>query len=207
MAVLSESGPEAADRAIGCEKCHGPGGNHLLAVNAPDAKDDPSIFLRDMAIARPSTTYGEPIVKLCGQCHDPRKVGFEVTPSLETAEPVPGDHALLEPLLHREPKEPRLRHLPQPAPRRRDEPPRTTKRNAWNATPAARVATQAASSLLHPQAAAYTAVAPLPRATEVRLHRLPHAKDQTPIPHSRFTDHHIRVHPELEGGEKPVAGH
>src|SRR5262249_36978024 len=23
-------GPETADRAIGCERCHGPGGNHLL---------------------------------------------------------------------------------------------------------------------------------------------------------------------------------
>ena len=26
-------GPEAADRAIGCERCHGPGGNHIRAIN------------------------------------------------------------------------------------------------------------------------------------------------------------------------------
>ena len=48
-AVLENSGPEAADHAIGCEKCHGPGGNHLLAV----AGEFP-----DLAIARPSLTSG-----------------------------------------------------------------------------------------------------------------------------------------------------
>jgi hypothetical protein len=78
MAVLTTTGPEAADPAIGCERCHGPGGHHLLAVagSAPPT---------DMAIARPSVARGEPIVQLCGQCHDPRKVGTEPTPSLQTA--------------------------------------------------------------------------------------------------------------------------
>ena len=33
-AVLSKTGPEATDQAIGCERCHGPGGNHLKAVAA-----------------------------------------------------------------------------------------------------------------------------------------------------------------------------
>ena len=28
------SGPEAADAGIGCEGCHGPGGNHVIAVEA-----------------------------------------------------------------------------------------------------------------------------------------------------------------------------
>jgi hypothetical protein len=27
-------GPEIADSAIGCERCHGPGGNHLRAINS-----------------------------------------------------------------------------------------------------------------------------------------------------------------------------
>src|SRR5262249_14287605 len=31
-AVLDQSAPEAADRAIGCERCHGPGQNHVQAV-------------------------------------------------------------------------------------------------------------------------------------------------------------------------------
>src|SRR5262249_39823808 len=33
-AVLHEVGPEAADHAIGCERCHGPGGHHVAAVEA-----------------------------------------------------------------------------------------------------------------------------------------------------------------------------
>ena len=45
QAVLETSGPEAADHAIGCEKCHGPGGNHVLAVAAK---------FPDLAIARPA---------------------------------------------------------------------------------------------------------------------------------------------------------
>ena len=63
QAVLSATGPEAADHAIGCEKCHGPGGNHLLAVNAR---------FPDLAIARPSLASGARVVKICAQCHSPR---------------------------------------------------------------------------------------------------------------------------------------
>ena len=62
-AVLEEAGPEAADRAIGCERCHGPGGNHLLAVDAR---------FPDPAIGRPSLASGAAVVQLCAQCHSPR---------------------------------------------------------------------------------------------------------------------------------------
>ena len=62
-AVLLASGPEAADTAIGCEKCHGPGGNHLLAV---DSK------FPDLAIGRPTLVSGLPVVKICAQCHNGR---------------------------------------------------------------------------------------------------------------------------------------
>ena len=58
-----DAGPEAADRAIGCEKCHGPGGNHLLAVAAR---------FPDLAIARPSLASGARVVRICAQCHSPR---------------------------------------------------------------------------------------------------------------------------------------
>ncbi len=64
-AAVENTGPCASDRGIGCERCHGPGGNHLLAVEAKLVDIDP-------AIARPSHATGEPIVKLCGQCHSPR---------------------------------------------------------------------------------------------------------------------------------------
>jgi tetratricopeptide (TPR) repeat protein len=62
-AVIMDSGPEALDGAIGCEKCHGPGGNHLLAV---DSK------FPDLAIGRPAQTSGLPIVNICAQCHNGR---------------------------------------------------------------------------------------------------------------------------------------
>jgi tetratricopeptide (TPR) repeat protein len=61
-AVLERSGAGASDRGIGCEKCHGPGGNHLLAV---------AVKFPDLAIARPSLASGTRIVNLCAQCHSP----------------------------------------------------------------------------------------------------------------------------------------
>jgi hypothetical protein len=54
------TGPEAADHAIGCERCHGPGGLHM-AAEAAQFKD-PSI------ICPPRTSTAE-INRLCGNCH------------------------------------------------------------------------------------------------------------------------------------------
>ncbi len=67
-ATTERTGPTANEHGIGCEKCHGPGGNHLLAI----ADKFP-----DLAIARPSLASGTPIVKLCGQCHSP--IGMTVS--------------------------------------------------------------------------------------------------------------------------------
>ena len=53
-------GPESADRGIGCERCHGPGGNHLAAVGAG---------LADPAIINPALADSEGITKLCSDCH------------------------------------------------------------------------------------------------------------------------------------------
>ena len=69
QALLGNSGPEAADHSIGCEKCHGPGGNHLLAIAAK---------FPDLAIARPNLASGARVVKICAQCHSPR--GKTVSP-------------------------------------------------------------------------------------------------------------------------------
>ncbi len=63
-AVLDRSGPCALDRGIGCEKCHGPGGNHLRAVEAKLVESDPSI-------GRPSMVAGARLVHICAQCHTP----------------------------------------------------------------------------------------------------------------------------------------
>jgi tetratricopeptide (TPR) repeat protein len=59
-AVLEQSGPEAQDRAIGCERCHGPGEPHLKAVAAK---------FSDLAIINPTNADGPGRVRLCGQCH------------------------------------------------------------------------------------------------------------------------------------------
>jgi len=60
-AVLDQAGPEAADLAIGCENCHGPGGNHAAAVEAG---------FPDLAILNPGRLPGSAVNKTCGQCHD-----------------------------------------------------------------------------------------------------------------------------------------
>jgi predicted CXXCH cytochrome family protein len=54
-------GPEVADRAIGCERCHGPGGNHIAAL----ASGFP-----DLAIISPAAASRQAVsVKQCNDCH------------------------------------------------------------------------------------------------------------------------------------------
>ena len=54
-------GPEMADRAIGCERCHGPGGNHIVAVEAG---------FPDPAIVNPAGASPEVVtIKQCNDCH------------------------------------------------------------------------------------------------------------------------------------------
>ena len=54
-------GPETADRAIGCERCHGPGGNHLAAVAAG---------FSDPAIVNPASASPRAVTQQhCNKCH------------------------------------------------------------------------------------------------------------------------------------------
>ena len=54
-------GPETADRAIGCERCHGPGGHHLGAVEAG---------LSDPAIVNPADAAPRAVTsQQCNDCH------------------------------------------------------------------------------------------------------------------------------------------
>ena len=71
--------PEAADRGIGCERCHGPGRRHVEAVEAG--------FPR-LAIARPREAAPAQRMRLCAPCHaadgqvtpsDPRFIRFQST--------------------------------------------------------------------------------------------------------------------------------
>jgi tetratricopeptide (TPR) repeat protein len=59
-AVLDRSGPEAADRAIGCERCHGPGKHHEQAV---------ALKFPDLAIVNPKRAASLARLRLCAQCH------------------------------------------------------------------------------------------------------------------------------------------
>ncbi len=55
------TGPESADRGIGCERCHGPGGNHLAAVEAG---------FSDLAIVNPAAASPQAAtMKQCNDCH------------------------------------------------------------------------------------------------------------------------------------------
>lgn len=54
-------GPETADRAIGCERCHGPGAHHLAAVAAG---------LPDLAIISPADASPRAVSeRQCNDCH------------------------------------------------------------------------------------------------------------------------------------------
>lgn len=58
--LAPESRPESRDHGIGCERCHGPAGNHLASVAAK---------FPDPAIARPRLATPAQVVNLCGDCH------------------------------------------------------------------------------------------------------------------------------------------
>jgi len=61
-AARSRKVPEAADHGIGCERCHGPGANHIAAV---------ATKFPDLAIARPKLASAAQITQLCAACHNP----------------------------------------------------------------------------------------------------------------------------------------
>jgi hypothetical protein len=66
-AALQRLAPTSLDQGIGCERCHGPGANHLKAMKAAPA-------FPDLAIARPRIATPGETLKLCGRCHSPRGV-------------------------------------------------------------------------------------------------------------------------------------
>jgi tetratricopeptide (TPR) repeat protein len=53
-------GPTVADSGIGCERCHGPGGNHLAAIKAG---------FPDRAIVNAGTASSSAITAQCADCH------------------------------------------------------------------------------------------------------------------------------------------
>jgi tetratricopeptide (TPR) repeat protein len=66
--------PLAAERGIGCEKCHGPGGNHIIAMEAK---------WPDLAIAQHSRSSPRAVDRVCADCHSPK--GMEIRPDDPTS--------------------------------------------------------------------------------------------------------------------------
>lgn len=65
-AAMTQAAPTAADGGIGCERCHGPGGHHVLAMEAAPR-------FAEVAIARPRlASPADVTTQLCGRCHSPR---------------------------------------------------------------------------------------------------------------------------------------
>jgi len=62
-AILQMQGPEAKDRAIGCERCHGPGGNHISAMKLKFPEKAIGRFRRNTNGLRPQ------VMQMCGECH------------------------------------------------------------------------------------------------------------------------------------------
>jgi len=59
-AIEQQVGLESADRSIGCEACHGPGGHHVIAEEAQFS--DPAIII-------PRQATGDAVNQMCGRCH------------------------------------------------------------------------------------------------------------------------------------------
>ena len=79
QSITQTSGPGATDRGIGCEKCHGPGEHHILAIKAG---------FRDPAIIDLKTAPSSQVVGLCAQCHSP--LGRQTSPDDPSAARFPG---------------------------------------------------------------------------------------------------------------------
>ena len=103
------TGPTAADHAIGCERCHGLGGNHIAAVEA--GMD----VYRDVSIVQPRRVRPSEMVSVSGLPWRPRREGS--LPRRSGFRAAPGHHARVEPLLQRKRRSIGLYHVPQPAPR------------------------------------------------------------------------------------------
>lgn len=176
------SRPEAADHGIGCERCHGPGGNHLQAVRLQFA---------DAAILQPQLGSLEQRMEACTQCHKaPRNVPTDTPdfvrfqgPNLVKSRCYLESSGALDCLTCHNPH------------RNAETAPAfyTGKCLACHAPRAAGRADADASA-----AAARGVPCPVSPARDcVRCHmpKVPNA-----VPHAAFTDHHIRIHREMSAG-------
>jgi tetratricopeptide (TPR) repeat protein len=160
-----DAGALAGESGIGCERCHGPGGNHSMAVAAG---------LADLAIAPLKLVSGEPIVRLCGRCHsargrtvsasDPGSIRFQATTLTWSRCYIKSEGKLDCVTCHDPHKDADVRP-----------------------------AFYDAKCLVCHGGAATSRCPVGPTGSCIDCHM---PKKQTSIPHSPFTDHHIRVQPD-----------
>lgn len=187
-ASLTNSGPAAADHSIGCEKCHGPGGNHLLAMAGK---------FPDYAIARPSLVSGSRVVQICAQCHSPR--GKPVEPNDPTSVRSQGT-TLTWSRCYTESKD-RLDCVTCHDPHRNVETSAShyeSKCLVCHPSDRSSTADRSATRLrrFDLAAAPHASACPVNPTTGCISCHMPTVRDV--IPHSPFTDHFIRVHPKPE---------
>ena len=183
----------ANDRGIGCEKCHGPGGNHLRAAEGKFLETDP-------AIGRPTLASGSR--GFAHLCLVPQPRGQEVLRDDPMAVALSRLDPHLEPMLHREQRHARLHDLPRPASQRLDLGLADHESKCLSCHPGAgkagaevgrRLDSSAGrsrrSALAEPSG--HTTCPVNPSTGCIGCH-MPGVKDV--VPHSLFTDHYIRVH-------------
>ncbi len=196
-AILTATGPESSDRAIGCERCHGPGGNHLKATASNDFTSNPDA---DLAIARPSLTSGPAIVGLCAECHSQKKAGVVLKPGSPEAIRFQGT-TLTWSRCYNESNQ-QLDCLRCHDPHRNAE-----TRAQWYESrclqchsSAGAAANRAATPASAADAGRRTSCPVQPAAGCIGCHM---PKLATPVAHTLFTDHFIRVHPAPKKNRLP----